>query len=57
MTWVSREPPKDRSDRVPLRWIRKFIDHESEIVYVPANQVLDCAKADGAQSFDAPGAK
>jgi len=37
--------------------IRRFIDLEAEIVYVPAEQVLDHAAREGARSFDAPGAE
>jgi hypothetical protein len=37
--------------------IRKFIDSDAEIVYVPAGEVLNVAERDGARSFDAPGAE
>jgi len=53
--WVTREHPK--TDRIACPWlIRKFIDSEAEIVYVPFDQVLDYAEREGATSFDAPGA-
>jgi|SRR5215213_9008107 len=56
MKWVTREHPK--TDRIACPWlIRKFIDPEAEIVYVPSNQVLEYAEREGATSFDAPGAK
>jgi hypothetical protein len=56
MKWVTREHPK--TDRIACPWlIRKFIDHDAEIVYVPRDQVLDYAEREGANSFDAPGAK
>jgi hypothetical protein len=56
MKWVTREHP--RSDRIACPWlIRKFIDPEAEIVYVPRDEVLDYAEREGAISFDAPGAK
>ena len=55
MKWVTREHPK--TDRIACPWlIRKFIDAEAEIVYVPPDQVLEYAKREGAKSFDAPGA-
>jgi hypothetical protein len=53
--WVTREHPK--TDRIACPWlIRKFIDPDAEIVYVPRDQVLDYAEREGATSFDAPGA-
>jgi hypothetical protein len=55
MQWVTREHPK--TDRIACPWlIRKFIDPNAEVVYVPAEQVLDYAAREGATSFDAPGA-
>lgn len=56
MQWVTREHP--HTDRIACPWlIRKFIDPEAEIVYVPRDQVLDYAARTGAISFDAPGAR
>lgn len=56
MKWVTREHPK--TDRIACPWlIRKFIDREAEIVYVPRDQVLEYAAREGATAFDAPGAK
>ena len=56
MKWVTRERPK--TDRIACPWlIRRFIDPEAEILYVPADRVLDVAEAEGARSFDAPGAE
>jgi hypothetical protein len=56
MQWVTRERP--HTDRIACPWlIRKFIDADAEIVYVPRDQVLDYAEREGAISFDAPGAK
>jgi hypothetical protein len=53
--WVTREHP--RTDRIACPWlIRKFIDPDAEIVYVPRDQVLEYAEREGATSFDAPGA-
>jgi len=55
MKWVTREHPK--TDRIACPWlIRKFIDPDAEIVYVPNDQVLDYAAREGATSFDAPDA-
>ncbi len=54
MRWVTRERPK--TDRIACPWlIRRVIDPDAEIVYVPAAEVLATA-ALGARSFDAPGA-
>ena len=56
MQWVTREHP--HTDRVACPWlIRKFIDLEAEIVYMPAGHVLPYAEQSGAISFDAKGAR
>lgn len=56
MKWVTRERPK--TDRVACPWlIRRFIDPKAEILYVPADRVLEVAKREEARSFDAPGAE
>ncbi len=56
MKWVTRARPK--TDRIACPWlIRRFIDADAEILYVPADQVLDVAARHGARSFDAPGAE
>ena len=56
MRWVTRERPK--TDRIACPWlIRRFIDPDAEIVYVPADQVLDVAERHGGHSFDAEGAE
>jgi hypothetical protein len=56
MKWVTREHPK--TDRIACPWlIRKYIDPEAEILYVPDAEVLPTAEREGAISFDAPGAK
>ena len=56
MKWVTREHPK--TDRIACPWlIRRFIDPEAEIVYVPRDEVLPYAEREGATSFDAPGAR
>src|SRR3989441_9956316 len=55
MKWVTREHP--RTDRIACPWlIRKVIDPDAEIVYVPRDEVLAFAEREGATSFDAPGA-
>ena len=56
MKWVTREHPK--TDRIACPWlIRKLIDPDAEILYVPADQVLAFAEREGAISFDAKGAR
>jgi hypothetical protein len=56
MKWVTREHP--RTDRIACPWlIRRFIDPEAEIVYLPPAEVLAYAEREGAMSFDAPGAR
>src|SRR5580765_6419238 len=56
MRWVTRERPK--TDRIACPWlIRRFIDPDAEILYVPADDVLDVASRDAARSYDAPGAE
>ena len=55
MKWVTRARPK--TDRIACPWlIRRFIDPDAEILYVPADQVLDVAAREQGHSFDAPGA-
>ena len=56
MKWVTRSRPK--TDRIACPWlIRRFIDPEAEILFVPPDDVLDTASAEGGRSFDAPGAE
>jgi hypothetical protein len=56
MKWVTRERPK--TDRIACPWlIRRFIDPDAEILYVPADQVLAVADREAARSFDAPEAE
>ncbi len=55
MKWVTRERPK--TDRIACPWlIRRFIDEDAEILYVPKAEVLAVAERDGGYSFDAAGA-
>ena len=52
MKWVTRARPK--TDRIACPWlIRRFIDPDAEILYVPADQVLAVAADQGGHSFDA----
>ena len=56
MKWITRARPK--TDRIACPWlIRRFIDTDAEIFYVPAADVLSTAEATGGHSFDAPGAE
>src|SRR3954468_7178314 len=56
MKWVTREHP--HTDRIACPWlIKRFIEPDAEIVYVPRDEVLAYAEREGAISFDAPGAK
>jgi hypothetical protein len=55
MKWVTRARPK--TDRIACPWlIRRFIDPEAEILYVPTKEVLDVER-EGANGFDTPGAR
>jgi hypothetical protein len=54
--WVTRQRPK--TDRIACPWlIRRFIDPQAQIRYVPADQVLAVAEIEAARSFDAPDAE
>jgi len=56
MQWVTREHP--HTDRIACPWlIKRFIDPEAQIAYVPRDEVLEFARREGAISFDAPNAK
>jgi hypothetical protein len=56
MKWITRARPK--TDRIACPWlIRRFIDPDAEILYVPAADLLAIADTEGAHSFDAPGAR
>lgn len=56
MKWVTRARPK--TDRIACPWlIRRFIDPNAEILFVPADRVLATAEREGARSFDAPDAE
>ena len=54
MKWVTRERVK--VDRVACPWlIKKFIDPHAEFLFVPADQVMEVARREGATPFDVPG--
>jgi AraC-like DNA-binding protein len=53
MKWITRERPK--IDRLACPWlIKRFIDKEAEIIYVPYDQVITKAEELGATPFDVP---
>lgn len=53
MRWITRERVK--VDRVACPWlIRRFIDPQAEFFFVPANEVLERARALDAIPFDVP---
>lgn len=56
MRWITRSRPK--TDRIACPWLlRRFIDPDAEIVFVPPDEVIRTAASDAAaSSFDAPGA-
>lgn len=54
MKWITRE--KVKVDRVACPWlIRKFVDEKAEFLFVPADQVAEVAKREGATSYDCKG--
>jgi len=54
MKWVTRE--KVKVDRVACPWlIKRFIDPQAELLFVPAEEVLEVARREGAISYDARG--
>src|SRR6185295_3904741 len=53
MKWITRERPK--IDRIACPWlIKRFVDREAEIIYVPFDQVIQKAKELDAIPFDLP---
>jgi hypothetical protein len=53
--WVTRARPK--TDRIACPWlIRRFIDPDAEILYVPTDQVVTVQNETGAHGFDTAGA-
>lgn len=54
-TWVTRERPK--IDRIACPWlIRRFVNAEARILYVPTERVFETAHTEGGVAFDIPGA-
>lgn len=54
MRWITREHPK--IDRIACPWlIKRFIDKDAEIIYVPFDQVIEKAEQLDAIPFDLPG--
>lgn len=54
MKWITRERPK--IDRIACPWlIKRFIDSEAEIIFVPRADVKSKASALNAIPFDIPG--
>jgi rhodanese-related sulfurtransferase len=54
--WVTRERPK--IDRIACPWlVRRFIDPDAQFFYVPAKEVFDFGKQNGATPYDIPGAE
>ncbi len=54
MKWVTRA--KARVDRIACPWlINRFIDGEAVFIFVPADQVMDIARREGAIPYDVPG--
>lgn len=54
MKWITRERPK--IDRIACPWlIKRFIDPDAEIIYVPFAEVMTMAADLGATPFDLPG--
>lgn len=53
MKWITREHPK--IDRIACPWlIRRFVDKDAEIIYVPFDQVIKKSKELNATPFDLP---
>jgi hypothetical protein len=54
MKWVTRE--NARVDRIACPWlITRFIDPNPVFLFVPATEVLEVAKREGANPYDVPG--
>ena len=53
MKWITREHPK--IDRIACPWlIKRFVDRDAEIIYVPFDQVIKKSKELNAIPFDLP---
>jgi hypothetical protein len=56
MKWVTREDAN--VDRIACPWlIKRFIDPQAVFIFVGRDEVLEVAEREGADSYDAPGAK
>jgi hypothetical protein len=56
MKWVTRE--NANVDRIACPWlIKRCIDADAEFLFVARDEVLKVAEHEGANSYDAPGAK
>ncbi len=54
MKWITRSHV--HVDRVACPWlIKRFVDSEAEIIFVPKSQINGAAEREGAIPFDAPG--
>lgn len=54
MKWITRE--NANVDRVACPWlIKRFIDPEAELLFVPAADVMAIAEREGAAPYDVPG--
>src|SRR6266704_5610582 len=53
MKWITRE--KVKVDRVACPWlIKKFVDPKAEVLFVPADKVMEMAKTEQAAPYDVP---
>ncbi len=54
MKWITREHVK--VDRVACPWlIKRFVDAQAELLFVPADQVMEIAEREGATPYDVAG--
>lgn len=54
MKWITRSHV--HVDRVACPWlIKRFVDSEAKILFVPKSEINDVAQREGAIPFDAPG--
>ena len=54
MKWITRERVK--VDRVACPWlIKKFIDHDAQFLFVPADHVMEISKREVATPYDVEG--
>ena len=56
MKWITRSHV--HVDRVACPWlIKRFIDSNAELIFVPKSQVISVADQENALSYDSPGAR